>query len=167
MKISVVKWNEKEGNTLTDDKLIRINDNKPEYGSMMVVSEAREFALGGFTNKKTRVAFITGLVEDLEGMIEEHKLKDGSNFNQVFGEHKIVVVEKLASEVGERDGFSEKINPTTGEVLYKGGEVIMRRTYLVGAASELADTMIEHDRVPATDEAIAEFQGEAANAKSK
>lgn len=168
MKIRVAKWNQKEGNTLVAGDLVRVNDNKPEYGSMMVVSETREFSPGGFTNKRTKVAFIAGRVEDLEDMIQFDHLREGSDFNKIYGEHKIVTVEKLESEVGERDGFQEKINPSTGEVLTKDGEAIMRRTYLVPETSELQDTLIEHDREEVDaepDPAIAEFQ--AAGSKTK
>jgi len=147
-QILIAQWDEKKGqNTITDDKLIRINDNKPEYGSMMVTHKTREFGMGGFTNPKTRVAFIAGTVEDLKVMIKENKLVAGSNFSDAFGDHKIIAVEKLESEVGPKDGFSEKINPTTGEILTKDDEKIMRRTYLVPTANEnLVDVLIEHDR---------------------
>ena len=32
MKLTVAKWNEKAGNELTANGLIRINPNKPEFG---------------------------------------------------------------------------------------------------------------------------------------
>jgi len=157
-KINVAAWQEKEGNTLTDDKLIRINDNKPEFGSVMVSSQVREFAPGGFTNKRTKVAFITGRMEDLKEMIKDHKLKNGSDFNAIFGDHKIVTVEKLETQVGPKDGFSEKMNPTTGEILTSDGVTIVRRTYLVGETSPMVDVLIAHDRDEvAADPAVKEF----------
>lgn len=146
MKCLVSQWMEKEGNLLSEDKLIRINEAKPEYGSMMLVSPTVEIAPGGFLNKRNKVAFIAGTVEDLKAVIEEYKLKAGTDYSKVFGEHKIITVEKLESEVGPRDGFSEKINPTTEETLTCEGEPIMRRTYLVPETAEAVDTLIEHDR---------------------
>jgi len=160
-EVRVAAWQEKSGNTLTDDKLIRINDNKPEYGSMMVAQTVREFAPGGFTNKRNKVAFIAGTVEDLKEMVKENGLKADSDFGKAFGPHKIITVEKLESEVGPRDGFSEKMNPTTEETLTSGGETIMRRTYLVPDASEAIDVLIAHDRAEdavSVDPAIKEFQ---------
>ncbi len=161
-EVLITAWQEKEGNTLNESKLIRINDNKPEYGSMMVSVQTREFSFGGFTNPRTRVAFIAGTVEDLEKMIKQHKLEAGTNFSKKFGEHKIVTVEKLESEVGPKSGFTTKMNPSTKEILTSGGETIMRRTYLVSATNEkVNDILIDHDKdedAAAFDPAVEEFQ---------
>ena len=168
-KVLISEWTVKDGNTLTEDKLIRINDNKPEYGSMMVSCQVREFAPGGFTNKRNKVAFIAGSVEDLKEMVKDDNLKAGTDFGKVYGAHKIITVEKLESEVGPRDGFTVKKHgdpDRRDEVLTCGGEVIMRRTYLVPASNEqLVDILIDHDReedaVAVTDPAVAEFSGAA------
>jgi len=169
MKCLVAMWNVKEGNTLTENKLIRINDNKPEFGSLMLISPVTELSAGGFLNKRNKVAFIVGRVEDLQTTITEFKLKEGTDFSVAVAPHRIVTLEKLESEVQENEYYREKINPSTGEVLTKDGETIMWRTEVVAENSEIVDRKIVHDREPvAADAAVAEFTGEQPKeAKSK
>ena len=72
--------------------------------------------------------------------------------------HRIATLEVLETEVGEELGYSEKINPSTGEVLSKNGEVIFRKTLVVAEGSDIVDVLISHDSVPINDEARSEFQ---------
>ena len=93
MKLIVSKWEKKEGNDLSDNGLIRINPEKPEYGSLMLTSPV--VTLGnGFINKRTKVGFIVGTVEDIEAIIKEYGIKEGSNWSELFGTHRIVTLEK-------------------------------------------------------------------------
>lgn len=168
MKCLVVKWNEKEGNTLTENGMIRINDNKPEFGSLMLVSPVTELSPGGFLNKRNKVGFIVGRVEDLEATLAEFKLVDGTDFSVAVAPHRIVTLEKLESEVQENEYYREKINPTTGEVLKKDGITIMWRTEVVAENSDIVDVKITHDREPAAvDSATAEFTEAGKGTKSK
>lgn len=168
MKVFVTKWNEKEGNTLTENKLIRINDNKPEFGSLMLMSPVTELSPGGFLNKRNKVAFIVGRIEDLDATIKEFRLKEGTDFSVAVAPHRIVTLEKLESEVQENEYYREKINPTTGEILTKNGETIVWRTEVVAEESEIVDCKIVHDRAPVTvDPAVAEFAGAASEEKKK
>jgi hypothetical protein len=157
MKCLVTKWNEKEGNTLTENKMIRINDNKPEFGSLMLISPVTELSPGGFLNKRNKVGFIVGRVEDLEATLTEFKLTDGTDFSVAVAPHRIVTLEKLESQVQENEYYREKINPSTGEILKKDGDTIMWRTEVVAEGSDIVEVKITHDRQPVADAAVAEF----------
>ena len=160
MKCIVSKWQEKEGNELTNNDLIRINTNKPEFGSLMLISQSVSLS-NGFLNKRNIVGFVTGRIEDLKEVIKSFGLKEGSDYSVVVGPHKIVTLEVLESELTDADlGYREKINPTTGEVLSKDGDAIHWKTEVVAEGSDLTDKYIEHDREVVVDEAVAEFQKE-------
>lgn len=166
MKCIVSKWEEKEGNKLTANGLIRINTNKPEFGSLMLISPTVSLA-NGFLNKRNIVGFVTGRIEDLEEVIATFKLRAGMDYSVAVGApHRIATLEKLESEIGDELGYREKINPSTGEMLTKDGETIFWKTEVVPEGSSLVDRYVDHDRVPVSDPAVAEFQGEA-ETKSK
>ena len=157
MKLRVTRWKEKEGSKLEADGLIRRNSNKPEYGSMMFTSTTIAVT-NGYMNSRTRIGFMTAKVEELERVIEDNKLKEGSDFSALVAPHRIVILEKTANEMTDEDqGYVEKINPSTGEILTKDGEVIYRRTEVVEEGSDLVDVFVTHDKEPATDEANKEF----------
>ena len=162
MKCLVTKWNEKEGNELVANGLIRLNPSKPEFGSLMLMAQVITLS-SGFLNKRNKVGFVVGNVEDLEAVIKEYNLKEGTDYSVAVGPHKIVTLEKVESETPENQGYREKINPTTGEILTKNGETIMWKTEVVSESSDIAETLIQHDvaGVPAgIDAAVEEFQGE-------
>ena len=159
MKCIVTKWNEKEGNTLVANGLIRVNSNKPEFGSLMLMAVVVTLS-NGFLNKRNKVGFVVGNIEDLEGVIAEYKLKEGTDYSVAVAPHNIVTLELLESLTPENQGYREKINPTTGEVLTKNGEAIMWKTQVVPEGSDIAETLIQHDveGVTTVDPATAEFQ---------
>jgi hypothetical protein len=165
MKCIVSKWQEKEGNELTANDLVRVNSNKPEFGSLMLISQSVSLS-SGFLNKRNIVGFVTGRVEDLKEVIKSFNLKEGTDYSVAVGPHRIVTLEKMESELTDADlGFRDKINPTTGEVLKKNGSSIQWKTEVVAEGSDLSDRYIEHDRVVVVDPAVAEFTGEAADKK--
>ena len=161
MKCVVTKWNEKEGNQLTANGLIRINPNKPEFGSLMLMSVVTTLT-NGFMNKRNKVGFVVGSIEDLEGAIEEYKLREGTDYSAAVAPVRIVTLERVESEVPENQGYREKINPTTEETLTKDGEPIYWKTEVVPEGSDIVDVLIQHDveEVTATtpDPATAEFK---------
>jgi len=164
MKLTVAKWEEKEGNTLSENGLIRINEDKPDYGSLMLVAVVVTLS-GSFANKRNRVGFITGAITDLEAIIEEYGLKEGSDYSELVGEHRIVVLEKVKSDVpidknGGNSGYKEKINPATDEILTKYGEPIYWKTEVVDDGSDIKNDFIQHDLEPVSDESLAEFSKE-------
>lgn len=158
MKLRVSKWQEKTGNKLESNGLIRLNKNKPEFGSLMLISSAVTIT-NGFANTRNKVGFVTGEVEGLKQMIKEHGLVEGADFSEKVGPHRIVTLEKVQSDMLTTDlGYREKINPSTGEVLTKNGEIIFWKTEVVAEGSDLQDTYVQHDREP-VDEAVSEFSG--------
>ena len=167
MRCIVSKWNEKEGNELALNGLVRINPNKPEFGSLMVINNSMTVN-NGFVNNRSKVGFITGEVTILETMIDQFNLKEGTDFSVAVGPHKIVTLEKLESDVPENQGYREKINPSTEEALTKDGESIYWKTEVVSEASDLTDTLIQHDTADAVvDDAVEEFTGAATKAKTE
>ena len=173
MKCLVAKWETKDGaNTLTANDLIRVNDNKPEFGSMMIVAPNQIEISDGFMNKRNRVAFIAGSIEDLEAVIAAYDLKAGTDYSVAVGPHKIVVLEDVADNVAkyitnarqetmEDCGFRAKVNPTTSEILVtqEEGKTIYWKTVLVPEGSDKKDQKLTHRSTVAgaVDAATAEF----------
>jgi len=158
MKLKVTKWNTKEGSEYAADGLIRINSNKPEYGSLMLMATTVAIT-NGYLNSKNRIGFVTAKVEELEATISENKLKEGSDFSALVAPHRIVILEKVASELTDEDmGYSEKVNPSTGEVLKRNGETIFRKTEVVEDGSDIVDVMVSHNEIEAEDTAKSEFE---------
>jgi len=161
MKLKVTKWKEKVDSIYTANGLVRLNTNKPEYGSMMLTATTIAIT-NGYLNSKTKVGFVTAKVDELETLINEHKLKEGSDFSALVSPHRIVTLEKVASEIKDSDfGYTEKINPSTGEVLKKNGEVIYRKTEVVEEGSDIVDTKITHNTIEVEDTAKEEFKSKA------
>jgi len=145
MKLIVTKWREKDNTEYSEDGLIRKNTVKPEYGSMMLV--ANEVVItNGFVNTKKKIGFVSGNYDELVSMIEKHNLVEGSNFSVSVSPHRIVILEKLESEIDGELGYGEKVNPSTGEVLTKDNEVIYRKTEVVEEGSDIVDILITHDK---------------------
>jgi hypothetical protein len=158
MKLRVAKWTEKPENKLDAKGLIRLNTNKPEFGSIMLISSAVTIS-NGFANTRNKVGFVTGEVDGLKQMIKEYGLVEGADFSEKVGPHKIVTFEKVESDMTEADlGYREKINPSTGELLTKDGEKIYWKTEVVAEGSDAQDSYVQHDREP-VDETAREFSG--------
>ena len=98
MKLTVTKWKEQEDAELSADGLIRINPNKPKFGSLMLISQVITLS-SGFMNKRNKVGFVVGELEDLEGIIAEKGIKEGTDWSVAVGPHRIVTLEKVESEV--------------------------------------------------------------------
>lgn len=163
MKCIVSKWEAKDGNDLTAKGLIRLNPNKPEFGSLMLINSSITIA-NGFANKRNKVGFVVGEIETLEDMIESFGLREGSDFSVAVAPHRIVTLEKVASDVPDNQGYREKINPSTDNVLTKDGEPIYWKTEVVPEGSDITDTLIQHDVATVeVDTAIEEFVGEKAD----
>jgi hypothetical protein len=160
MKLSIAKWKAKAGNELTANGLIRVNPNKPEYGSLMLITVVSELS-NSYLNTKNKVGFIVGRIADLESMIKAYDLKEGDDFSKKVAPHRIVTLEKLESDLEDTRGWKKKMNPSTGEILTKNDETIMWRTEVVPEGSDVYDAYIKHDTVAVEDEAVKEFSGAA------
>lgn len=180
MKCVVSKWEVKEGNTMTENGLIRINPNKPEFGSLMLISVTAVVS-NGFLNKRNKVGFVVGSIDDLQGIIEEFGLKEGIDYSVAVAPHRIVTLEITESEFDNfksneahtepsESGFREKINPTTEETLATpDGEAIWWKTEVVAEGSDVVDKYVSHVRtaVPATTDGTEEFDADASKEKEK
>ena len=158
MKIIVTKWKPKEDTEYAADGLIRVNTVKTEYGSLMLT--AHEIVIsGGFMNSKKKIAFVAGKVKDLVDMIAKYNLVEGADFSLNVAPHRIVVLEKIESDLNGEFGYSEKVNPSTGAIMTKDGESIYRKTEVVQEGSDIKDVLVTHDKdKEAHDDAITEFE---------
>jgi len=159
MKLIVTKWKEKVDSDYVADGLIRLNTAKPEFGSLMLTAH-QIVVTNGFVNNRKKIGFITGVVEELESIITTYNVVEGSDFSALVAPHRIVILEKVESEIKGEFGYSEKINPKSGQILAKDGEPIYRKTEVVEEGSDIKDTLITHDRiaVDAPDNAVQEFE---------
>ena len=161
MKFNVIKWKEKPDTEYSEDGLVRKNTSKPEYGSMMLTSSEVTITRG-FANTRKKIGFVSGTIEELAEIITKHNLVEGSDFSALVAPHRIVVIEKVQSELNGELGYSEKMNPKTGQILSKDGEVIYRKTEVVPQGSDIVDVLITHDKEDeAADNAVSEFEKNA------
>ena len=157
MILSVTKWKEKPDTEYSEDGLIRLNTAKPEYGSIMLAAIVVGIQ-NGFINSRKRIGFVSGNVKELEDILLKHEIVENSDFSTLVSPHRIVVLEKLESEIGDEFGYIEKVNPSTGEILTKDSEVIFRKTEVVEEGSDIVDILISHDKIEVSDEASSEFE---------
>jgi hypothetical protein len=144
--LNIVHWIPKEGDKYVADQMIRLSSGNPEFGSIMLL-QVVPVIRNGFLNMRNRIGFITGDVKELTKFLAENNLKYGDNFNSVVEvPHKIISIEKLESEVGEKDGYRNKINPSTKEELTFEGEQIVWRTKVVPDRPENMDIHLNHDQ---------------------
>ena len=162
-KVLFSAWEEKEDNNLHADNLIRESSENADFGSMMLRSEVLERNERGFMRKAVRVAFIGGEIDFLETLIKDFKIKDGTDHNKLWGEHRITVEECLETELPEdRDeydnGFSVKLAGADGVELTKGGVLIYRKTYLSAVSEDIEDRLIQHDPIDSEGMANSELE---------
>ena len=175
----VSKYAEKDGVELKANGLIRVNTNKPEYGSLMLITKSVTIT-NGFANKRNRVGFITASVVDLWDIVDSFGLKEGSDYSALVADSKIVLTEIVESEFDnhktkadhtspDQSGFRAKVNPQTdAEMATADGEVIWWKTEVLAGSDERSDKVVAHVTVPIVDDSVAEFAGAAkSTAKSK
>lgn len=106
------------------------------------------FALGGVT-AENRVAVQTFSKD----VIAKFGIAEGKNLNEVLKAAGMEPARLTVSEITESEynalpaqeqaGYSVKANPSTGELLMKGGEQIYRKVFLDGISG--VDKYIQHD----------------------
>lgn len=121
--------------------LVQKNENKPDFGSIMLVSIS--FVLSGsFLSEQKRVGFITGRMDDLSNFVAHFNLAVGDDYSTKVSKSKLIVEEAVTPWY---DGQSAKINPTTKEeLLTADGENIYRQVRLVPDLPEYVDRLIQH-----------------------
>jgi hypothetical protein len=142
-KIIVTAYEPEEGLEYRKNNLIRVNSNKPEFGSLMLRTSVNTLNQG-FLSKQDRVFFMTGTIEHLEQFVDENNLRPGTNFNVAMGQkHRIIVKERVTPFF---EGQTPKIDPSTGEILLLDGNPIYRQTFLVEDVEDAEhDTRLVHD----------------------
>jgi hypothetical protein len=144
MKLVIAEFKEKEGNELLCNGLIRINPNKNEYASLMLIDASIKIN-NGFLNDVNKVGFVTGRTDVLKKLVERADLKPGDNFSEKVFDAKIVTIEKIEDEVdSETDfGFRIKINPSTQCALQHDKKDIYWKRVVVAESSSEKDVTIE------------------------
>lgn len=134
MKLIVTKFK--------DDSVIKVNQDKPEYGSICVKSDTFSNT-NGFLNRESRTGFVAGKVKDLEAL----GIKEGMDLSVVLGAMKIVYLE---STVKEDEGYRELVNPQSNEIVTTPeGEVVYRKVLVVAENSDICDKKLSHLSVKA------------------
>lgn len=145
MKLIVTAFEPKEGKNYDMNNLLMLSSNDPEYASFMLVNTTVSI-VNGFLSPKKKIGFVTGETEVLKQLLSDANVKAGTDYSSIIGDHKIITVEKLASEVEDNQGFRPKINPETKKELTKDGEVIVWKTLVVPSGSDQSDEYITHDK---------------------
>ena len=140
MKATIVKA---EGR----DSIIMVNQNKPEFASIMVRNDSMGLSENGFMVTEKRVGFITARTEEIEAMVKQFNLKENDDFSAKAFPVKILIKE---STTPFYETQSPKVNPTTGEVVQSGGQPVYRQTLVVPASSPQEDEKMVTDRVAVT-----------------
>lgn len=94
---------------LNQDESPKTDINGNPLGSIRLEQKTKSLANGSFLNVRNRVAFISGTMEQLQAILNENKLVDGSELPG-----KIVVTESLEPFW---KGQTSKINPQTNETI--------------------------------------------------
>jgi len=103
-----------------DDVVVVVNENKPDYASMML--EQLVFVNNnGFLNKKRRVAFLTGTVEQMQ---EFANMMGAAKGKELPGH--LYVKETFYPQY---EGHQPKCNPRTGRACLVDGALVYWKTY--------------------------------------
>lgn len=114
MSLKVRVLADKEGN------VIQKNPNKEEYGSIGL-EQIVFTAVNGFMNKRRRVAFIAGKLEDLQDFVTAAGISAGKELPG-----KLVVQESFNAFFEDQ---IPKINPQTGTMMLCDGAPIYQKTF--------------------------------------
>lgn len=101
-------------------RIVRINQNKPEYGSIEF-RQRREQLRRGWVQFKERVTWLAGTIDDLEEFVEFYNLTVDS---QLPG--KIYTVESFKPFYMDQQ---PKINPSTGNAVLVDGALVYQQSY--------------------------------------
>ena len=119
------------------DSIILTSKN-PEYSSILIGCDTRGIT-NGFLTKDKRRAFYTGRTEDVQELVSQFKLTEGSKF-PVDG--KIIIVETTTPAY---EGQEPKKNPSNGEELSFEGALIYRQQLLVDINDPRTDIKLVAD----------------------
>ena len=126
--------------------VIGVNPNKPEFGSVQMATQSFSRSASGFMSQTKVVYFLSGSVKDLEALVEAFDLKVGDDYSAKVEPSRIIIKESTEPFYS---GQQCKINPSTGEEVTSGGEVVYRETALVAAGSSEFDSKLSNDKITA------------------
>ena len=149
-------------NRIVDGLITLSKNNKAEgkqYGSIMFESVAISMA-GGFVNKTKRIAFLSGVVSDLQEASQALGLEAGKSLEN----YRIVIKEQVTPFYEGQETKKGKSNPESDEfdkTMTHNGSPIYRKNFLVEELSEDRDVLLTNDTVAtavasAIDEIVAE-----------
>ena len=121
-----------------DADSIILTSKNPEYSSILVGCDTLGISNGFLTRDKRR-AFYTGKTTDVEDLIKEFNLKEGSDFPV---EGKIIILESTSPFY---EGQEPKKNPSNGEEITFEGALIYRQQVLVDINDPKDDVKLESD----------------------
>lgn len=149
-----------------DGTLLRVNENKPSYASILIVDGEKSIILnkGFFNESGPRLAFIAGRKDQLEAFISDKEA--GSTLFE--GKGQIVTIESTEWA----PGFVPKVNPSTAEELEERkvmedneGKVIFTKNE-VDLSEERSDSLIKGKTSDSTTYAEAVEASKAANSSN-
>lgn len=119
------------------DSIIMVNENKPEWGSVMVIETRTKFS-DGFINTQNRVGFLTAKVEDLKKL----NYQDGQAIPA-----KIVYKESFEpSFEGQIAKQYPASHPKAGETITSGGAPVYLTRIVCDETSPEVDSLLLTDR---------------------
>ena len=121
-----------------DADSIILPSKNPEYSSILVGCDTLGISNGFLTRDKRR-AFYTGKIIDVEDLVKEFNLKEGSDFPI---EGKIIILESTSPFY---EGQEPKKNPSNGEEITFEGALIYRQQVLVDINDPKDDVKLESD----------------------
>ena len=121
-----------------DADSIILTSKNPEYSSILVGCDTLGISNGFLTRDKRR-AFYTGKIIDVEDLVKEFNLKEGSDFPV---EGKIIILESTSPFY---EGQEPKKNPSNGEEITFEGALIYRQQVLVDINDPKDDVKLESD----------------------
>ncbi len=104
-------------------------------------SDVKSILLGGNFEKKGKVSFETVA----NATIKKFDLKEGDDLGQAIKRGLRITVTEKEDDGQENLGFQAKVNPSTGQILTKGGKDILRKTEVTGL--DRADSLVQSDGV--------------------
>ena len=110
----------------------------PEFSTLLIGCDTREVN-NNFLSLVKRRGFFIGKTSDIEDMIKEYDLKEGSEFPL---DCKIIIQEQTTPFY---EGQQPKVNPVTGEVITSNGEVVYRQSTVVDAKDNRDDIKLPSD----------------------
>lgn len=131
--------------------LIKVSENKPEWGSVMV-TQTTFVANNGIVNERKRTSYFRAELKTLKALESLGYLAEGADLN-ASGVNQIIARKETYEP--QYEGHQPKVNPSTGEVILVNGRNVYLNDYVAPASTE--DILISE--VVATPVAVTSEEG--------